>query len=286
MGAFRTALVAFAIGCSAQVDWTDTAYLCPDDRCPPGYTCFEGRCVEELPGPDGGTGDGGPMPGALVTVAAGDFTMGCPAIDNPGCPLDTLPPHTVTLPAFEIERTEVTQAAWQACIDAGGCVPPATPFAPATTPDAPVTGVTWEQAQAYCAFVGRRLPTEAEWEKAARGADERRYPWGDATPDCTRANYSACGGDPADTGTHDLGVSPYGAVDMAGNVAEWVSDWYSEAYYIISPGDDPPGPATGSARVIRGGSFASTSSDLRAYVRDNAPPGTASEPVGFRCARR
>jgi formylglycine-generating enzyme required for sulfatase activity len=233
-----------------------------------------------------GCGDDGSRPDAApstVVVPAGSFGMGCP--DSQGCAPDEVPFHQVMLSGFEIERTEVTQAAYQRCIAAGACTAPQANFDPTATPNQPVRDVSWLQAQAYCAWLGMRLPTEAEWEKAARGDDMRNFPWGDGSPDCACANFADCGGAPLDVGARTCGAGPYGALDAAGNVSEWVSDWYAADFYSQSPTTDPQGPADGTMRVARGGSFMSNGDDLHVSRRIVGEPHTAYDAFGFRCAR-
>jgi formylglycine-generating enzyme required for sulfatase activity len=217
-----------------------------------------------------------------VLVPAGGFQMGCHAAVDPSCNADELPYHTVTLSAFRIDRTEVTQRQYAAC---GACTEPVANYQPAQTPERPVTNVSWFQADAYCrSLPGGALPTEAQWEKAARGTDDRIYPWGDDVPTCELTNFGDCGGAVQAVGTYPAGASPYGALDMAGNVAEWVDDWYDAAGYSTSTTDDPTGPATGTNKVKRGGDYSRAPTDLRASRRGYPPPGDGEDEKGFRCA--
>ena len=221
----------------------------------------------------------------MVYVPASEFLMGS-SNDEPGPPKQ-MPQHRVYLDAYWIDRTEVTVAQYQACIEEGRC---GTPDCTSTGQgDLPVACVSWQNATDYCDWAGRRLPTEAEWEKAARGTDGRKYPWGNEQPDCDRLNYGGCVGRTTVVGSYPSGTSPYGAVDMAGNVEEWVADWYDEKYYTVSPERNPVGPATSDwGRIVRGGSWWHDSAwDVRA---DSRSPGMSSVSGdyqnfrGFRCA--
>jgi formylglycine-generating enzyme required for sulfatase activity len=241
-------------------------------------------------------------PPDMVRVPGTAFTMGCNGSVDPNCETDEVPLHTVTLSSYFIDRTEVTRAGYRGCVTSSGCA-----HALLDSPSAPATDaqayVTWDDADAYCRKRGKRLPTEAEWELAARGTDSRLYPWGNVAPTCNLANYSL-GGTQCYTGPDGLyigpvdlfnGVSPFGALGMAGNVEEWVNDWYLSPY-PSAPATDPTGPATGVAKVLRGGSWLSLTAQIRASRRNaNRPDATTTNPnltteansttFGFRCAR-
>jgi len=237
----------------------------------------------------------------MVFVPAGEFPMGG-EIADPGIWEGDAPSHLVHVDSFWIDQTEVTNSQYAQCVEAGACTPPTTcdwgtpTYSQVGAAALPVVCVDWAAARAYCLWAGARLPTEAQWEKAARGPAGRIYPWGDEFVG-TRANYcdSQCElgwQDSKDNdgytalapvGSYPDGASSYGALDMAGNASEWVADWYARDYYLASPAANPPGPTSGTFKVLRGGSWLSLPRALRTMTRDYTAPDLRDDSVGFRC---
>ncbi|MEI7989205.1 MAG: SUMF1/EgtB/PvdO family nonheme iron enzyme, partial [Chloroflexota bacterium] len=217
---------------------------------------------------------------ALVCVQAGEFLMGSKKEDPLSYPNEH-PQHNVYLDAFWIDRTEITNLMYGRCVQTGECKPPikgSYQYNNASYANHPVI-VDWQSAQAYCQWSNRRLPSEAEWEKAARGVDTLTYPWGNEIS-CQDANYSGCIGDSKPVGSYLDSASPYGALDMAGNVWEWVADWYDKGYYANSPSINPQGPSSGERHVLRGGAWDdSYDRNLRTAYRN----GLEKDTTGFRC---
>ncbi|MDF0665082.1 MAG: formylglycine-generating enzyme family protein [Nitrospira sp.] len=229
--------------------------------------------------------DGAPM----VLVPAGEFVMGSDKGDE-----DEAPVHRVYLNAFYMDKFEVTNGRFAKYVEAIQSEPP-WGFTDKDTPlihaEHPVRWVNWMDAMGYCLWVGKRLPTEAEWEKAARGTDERVYPWGNDPPTPVHAVYGLKEGG-AETvsviGDHHMGQSPYGVQDLAGNLYEWVMDWYAEDFYssfINGPAVNPRGPGEGTVKVQRGGSYLNTPYRLRSSFRTKSDPTEQDPNVGFRCAQ-
>jgi len=245
-------------------------------------------------------------------VPGGEFLMGSSQADADAalkeCGSDCekkwfdaeVPQHTVFLDEFWIDKTEVTNGMYQKCVADGACQEPQKKSSSARSAyygspqyaDYPVMYVDWNQANAYCQWAGGKLPSEAQWEKAARGTDVQKYPWGNEQPDCGRANFKGrniwgkttyCKGDTTRVGSYPGGANPYGALDMTGNVWEWVNDWYGENYYQNSPQKNPSGPDSGQDRELRGGSWSDASTDLRLAVRYVVSPDLKSNYNGFRC---
>lgn len=220
----------------------------------------------------------------MVAVPAGDFIMGCNAALDQDCSDDEKPMRTVKLAAFEIDETEVTQDMYAACVIAGACDPPSCAW-DCNKKDYAASCIDWGRAKMYCAFAKKRLPTEAEWEKAARGTDGRKYPWGNEEPSCEQANMSGCGEKAKPAGSLPKGASPYGALDMSGNMVEMLADWYDKAYYQTAPNVDPKGPLKGTTYVGRGGGYKSTAVWMRASSRDWYDTYDLGDRLGFRCAK-
>jgi len=249
-----------------------------DSDCDNGFVCQDKICKQK-PNDDKG----------MLDIPAGSFMMGCNQAQDSACDADESPYHEVTLSAYKIDAREVNQTQYQACVDAGGCFAPGADanceWDPVARADYPVVCVTWERADEYCRWAGKRLPTEAEWEKAARGENGLVYPWGDSAPECAHVNFADCDTGSQPVGTHPGGKSPYGVEDMAGNVYEWVSDYYAEDYYATSPGNDPHGPSTGDNRVMRGGAWGYDANYLRTSNRGANQQTVYRFPLGFRCAK-
>ncbi len=219
----------------------------------------------------------------MVYVPAGEFKMG----SNNGWD-DEQPVHTPYLDEFWIDQTEVTNAMYARCVADGACdwhydtfsSTRSSYFGNPKFDNYPVINVSWYDANAYCQWVGGQLPTEAQWEKASGGVED--YPWGDFISR-DRANYNRIIGDTTEVGTYPFGASPYGVLDMAGNVWEWVADWYEEDYYRLSPSSNPMGPSEGTDRIMRGGSWLESSSSLKSSFRFKGNPNDSGTDLGFRC---
>jgi len=198
------------------------------------------------------------------------------------------PQHAVYLDAFWIDKVEATNAMYEKCVNAGGCNLPASDnlyYGKWAYRNLPVVYVNWFGAEKYCQWAGRRLPTEAEWEKAARGVDRRFYPWGNERPNPRLANFNeSLIGEALPADRYPLGASPYGALNMTGNVREWVADWYDKDYYSVSPYKNPTGPKTGTERSLRSGSYDARWNDIETFQRFKHEPDSAGLSRGFRCA--
>ncbi len=214
-------------------------------------------------------------------VLAGEFTMG-----SEGGSSDEKPVHQVYLDAFYMDIYEVTNALYKICVKSNSCSRPKNvgSYDDPDYEDRPVDYVDWYQAKTYCEWRKADLPTEAQWEKAARGTDGRTYPWGEGL-DCYKANYQGCTENITSVGSYKSGKSPYDIYDMAGNVWEWTADWYSGTYYQDSPFKNPLGPDTGQYRVLRGGSWISDSDSVRSTYRGWDFPTYSGYYIGFRCVR-
>lgn len=244
-----------------------------------------------------------------VLISHGSFLMGN---NDKECQCFEHPIHNVYLDSFYIDKYEVTNAQFKKFIDANGYCD-STLWTPIgwrfirkfnllqpkfwddenfgiNYPNKPVVGICWYEASAYAKWAGKRLPTEAEWERAARSADGRLYPWGNEKPDENKCNFgyiygSTLNSSTKDVGSYELGKSKDGLYDMAGNVSEWCNDWYNIDYYSKSPTDNPQGPETGDYKCLRGGSWFLYIRFMRVTSRDFAEPETRNNFTGFRCTR-
>jgi formylglycine-generating enzyme required for sulfatase activity len=218
----------------------------------------------------------------MVLVPAGTFKMGSEKGQG-----DEQPPHNVTLASFALYKYEVTNEQYEAfCKATGHARAQFADNSKFNKPKQPVVGVMWADAAAYAQWAGARLPTEAEWEYGARGLDNRLYPWGSQRPNRQRAHFdqNPSSDAAAEVGKYPQGASPFGCLDMAGNAAEWVADYYAYDYYQRSPAENPKGPEEGVRRVMRGGCWGYPS-ELRATYRFYEKPEFSANYVGFRCAK-
>lgn len=224
----------------------------------------------------------------MVTIPAGEFTMGRTKLTpddkttmRPRVLLDDRPDHKVFLPDFLLDKTEVTHGAYEKFLTATSRKPPHH-WSKRPAPDVPVYNVDWEDANSYCAWAGKRLPTEAEWERAARGGlDAMDFPWGDkADPKLALYNVQTGPGPVA-----KFPPSAFGLHDMAGSVSEWTADWFEREYYAKSPRENPKGPETGAYRVIRGGAWSDSAPRITVFFRNWVRPNQRTPNLGFRCAK-
>lgn len=232
------------------------------------------------------------IPGEIL-IPAGQFQMGCDE-NNPQemCLGTGLPLHTIYLDTYYIDKFEVTNTRYLACVEEGICAPPrqtnsmnqADYFANPEFGDYPVLHMDWFMAHDFCEWEGKRLPTEAEWMKAARGPDDtRKYPWGDDAPTCELANGGCDWVDVSEVGSYPAGASPYGVMDMAGNVGEWANDWYAADYYSVSPSDNPQGADSGTLRLNLGGTLIQGGPYLAISKRNTDPANDDHFDHGIRC---
>jgi formylglycine-generating enzyme len=215
----------------------------------------------------------------MIVFEATTFEMGCTSGSD--CGADAQPMHSVPLSTFRIQRYEVTQAQYAAC---SSCTPIA-----GSSAELPASGMDWADASAYCTSISLQLPTEAQWEYAARGSDERPYPWGSATPSCALAQFAGCGsGEPIGETADPDGQTPQAVQQLAGNVREWTLDYYDANFYGSASATMLDAQNTHSAgdRVVRGGSFRTGSASLSTWARDShdQTQNHGSDDIGIRCA--
>ncbi|CUS37218.1 conserved exported hypothetical protein [Candidatus Nitrospira nitrosa] len=233
----------------------------------------------------------------MVEVPTGSFPMGVPPGDRDGG-RDEYPRHEVVLDTFLIDQFEVTNGRYLEFIKSTGHRVPQNPTNPTrnlwqggtiteSLAERPVINVDWFDADAYCKWAGKRLPSEAEWEKAAKGTSDRRFPWGNVEPTAKHLNYNQKWiGEKTlmPVGSYEAGKSPYGVYDIVGNVWEWVNDWYDARYYEKSPSKNPLGPQEGTKKVIRGAGWQNETPTVRIFTRVDSDPTMRNESTGFRCA--
>jgi formylglycine-generating enzyme required for sulfatase activity len=222
----------------------------------------------------------------MALIPAGEFAMGSDRGQD-----DEQPVHRVSLDAFYLDVYEVTVSRYAEFLTSQQVAPPFkwSESRPGSHSNKPVTGVDWFDARDYCRWVGKRLPTEAEWEMAARGTEGRLYPWGNDHPTRSHVNAGQKSWQGYDTltnvGRYEAGKSPTGLYDMAGNLWEWVADWYDPTYYQFSPRDNPAGPAAGPLKALRGGAWNNDAASIRSANRAGYIPKARRNDAGFRCAR-
>jgi formylglycine-generating enzyme required for sulfatase activity len=222
----------------------------------------------------------------MVYVTNGIFRMG----SDSGGEGDEKPDHDVTLNGFWIDRAEVTNAQYAKCVSAGKCNAPSQTksftrssyYGNKKYANFPVIFVSWDDANTYCAWAGGQLPTEAQWEYAARGPQRYTYPWGNDPPNDTLLNFNSTVGDTSAVGLYPSGASWAGALDLSGDVWEWVQDWYGP--YPASPQTNPTGPVSGTYKVLRGGSWTDAGGLMRSTLRHHDTPDLRNGNIGFRCA--
>ena len=275
---------------------------CGGDCCASGQVCNGSQCCTpdcggKACGDDGCGGScgscgwdevcvgSGKCEDAMVTVPSGSFWMGCNESVDSGCLSDEYPYHKVTLSTYEIDRVEVSEMAYGGCVDAGKCAPPDYKSF-GKSPLLPAVQIDWYSASDYCDWAGKRLCTEAEWEKAARGTSGQTFPWGNSNPSCSVAVMDKCGDDWLQpVGSKAGGASPYGALNMSDNAKEWVADWYKDTAYESSSSNNPTGPSSGSTRVLRGGDYTGVVQWMRSSYRSDVKPTAVGLHTGFRCCR-
>jgi serine/threonine protein kinase/formylglycine-generating enzyme required for sulfatase activity len=296
-GRLRTAVLAVAaLAALAAAAWLGVRLLRPADRLDPAHAAAAEALLRRGRDSIIAADRAERIRLRWVEFPAASYRMGVSAGDP-----DAQPAHPVDLAAFALTRTEITASQYAACVDEHACTAPLAAeradlrtgctWGAASAADAPANCLTWPQAAAFCRWVGGHLPSEAQWEYAARsGGRDIAHPWGDADADCTRAHMhggvsAGCGaGKPGPVCTKRDGDSAQGLCDLAGNVAEWTADWYVADWYENAP-KDGSGPETGAARAIRGGGFRQSANNLRATARAGVSPDLATDLIGFRCAR-